>query len=75
MITTKGKFLQIGDEFTTQADQGEVWYKVLALAPNRTAPGLIDLRGEVVQANPGLNVVGGETSWMDVGADEEVIVR
>lgn len=75
MITTKGKFLQIGDEFTTMADQGEVWYKVLALEPNRTSRGLIDLQGEVVQANPGLNVVGGEKSWMDVGADEEVIVR
>jgi len=75
MIMTKGKFLQIGDEFTTQADQGEVWYKVLTLAPNRTSTGLIDLRSEVVQANPGLNVVGGEKLWMDVGADEEVIVR
>lgn len=72
MIEIDANRLKVGDEFTTRADGGEVWFKVLELTRGR-AP--IDVHGEVVQANPGLKYSVGQREWMDLGPFEKVIVR
>lgn len=74
MIELKARDLKVGDEFTTQEDQGAVWFRVAELT--KPANGIIDVLGLIVQANPDLDYeVGKESWWMDLGTDEEVIVR
>jgi len=73
VIEFKAKDIAVGDEFTTQADQGEVWFRAEELKPAKN--GIIDVLGAVVQANLDTDYVVGDSEWMDLAEDELVIVR
>lgn len=73
MIELKARDLKVGDEYTTQADQGAVWFRVAELT--KPVNGVIDVLGVVVAHNPDSDYAVGDSEWMDLGTDEEVIVR
>jgi hypothetical protein len=73
MMMLKANQLSVGDEFTTQADQGEVWFRVAEL--KRSQRGLIDVHGVVVSHNPDVDYAVGNSEWMDLAIDEEVFTR
>jgi hypothetical protein len=73
MIEFNAKDLTVGDEFTTQEDQGEVWFRVAEVKPHPS--GMLDVLGVVVSHNPDVDYAVGDSEWMDLEADEKVIVR
>lgn len=72
MIVQTAAQLRVGDVFTTQADQGEVWFRVTAIETHKH---LLDVLGTVVEHNPESDYAVGDSEWMDLDYDEEVIVK
>lgn len=72
MLTTTADKLKIGDVFTTHADQGAVWFRVEAIEQGYT---LLDVLGRVVDCNPDSDYEVGDSEWMNLAQDDEVMVR
>lgn len=73
MFEFNAKDLKVGHEFTTQADAGSVWFKVVEI--DASHPRILDVLGEVVAMNPDVDYAVADSEWMSLDVDEKVIVR
>jgi hypothetical protein len=71
MFTTTASKLKIGDVFTTQADQGAVWFRVIGTETR----GRCLVLSVVVSCNPESEYTLDDSKWMDLDFNEEVVVR